>query len=526
METQSAPLRAAEKAQSFLCLIILWLVALSAITLAKTIDVNSAAFLVPALQKAQPGDTLQLAPGFYGKLALGAENTPKIEGNKLITITSKDENDPAVFSQLRFTKVNNISLIALRLDRKNQASSEAEQPALHIMDSTNIWISDSTFEGSNLSGTNNAVRDGYPAGHGILAVNSQRVAIQHNKIRNFARGIEIKDCSDLLVSDNELTQLRAYGLEVHGARDITVTGNHIHDFRRSEKETDYDNMIHFGTVNSKIKSENIKVTYNFLDAGAGPTTQSVLFANEPVAGSSAAPPETDFKKVEIVGNVIRNGHVHGISLAEGEDFWIAQNTVLHLNYLSQISQLQTPHIWFTEKTKKLRVENNIVPVLQQEFRSLRGDWKFANNYEAQRSAPAARNHYQNIFVNALPRRTLSLSDLEILPTSQFAGKNIGSPLLAFNKTPERPTGYMTSRAQLLGGLKLKLSLKLLGPKGEIPAKEVQSVSWNFGDQKSATGKSLDVDHHFSKRGTYDVVASVTLRDQQNIKITKTIDAGN
>jgi hypothetical protein len=165
-------------------------------------------------------------------------------------------------------------------------------------------------------------------------------------------------------------------------------------------------------------------------------------------------------------------------------------------------------------------------VLQSKFRALRRDWKFANNYEAQRNAPAARNHYQNIFVDALAKRSLTLADLEVVPSSIFAGKNIGSQLLVFNKTPEITSGFIANGALLKAGLKQRLKLKMFGPAGEVAANKVASVAWDFGDTTSNDTSKLTVDHHYQKRGIYNVVAVVKLLDQSTVKIPKTIIVGN
>ena len=74
-----------------------------------TINVSSAIELMAALESAQGGETILLAGGDYGQLALYATQAPTFKFSSKVTIKSAVESDPATFSSVILQEVDVVS---------------------------------------------------------------------------------------------------------------------------------------------------------------------------------------------------------------------------------------------------------------------------------------------------------------------------------------------------------------------------------------------------------------------------------
>ncbi len=492
---------------------------------AKTTAINSPASFQSALANAEAGDTLEFAPGQFGAIQISSDDLPKLVGNSTLTLTSRDHRNPAKLTSLKISSAKNLQFQHFRFDSVGSKGKITDQPLVTLVDCQNISFEDNQFDGDLTSGTAKEDRDGFPEGIGIRIDGSEQITIKHNEFTRFSRAIEIKDSVNFAIVTNAIHSIRSYGIDVLGARNARISGNHIHDFLRSDLDTDGHNMIHFATDGARIQTEQISIRDNFLDAGTGPETQSIFLGNETDGSGKTARP-SPLEDVNIVGNVIRNGHIHGISIAGGDGVKIESNTLLQLTNSLNLEALDVPHILFDRSVRNLTIRYNLVPHLQHEFRLPNRSWTFSGNYEIQRYVPAANNHYQNIFVNALADKSMSLEDLAIQPGSRFAMNNLGSPLLHFDARPLSPAGYIKNVTLLSAGLKQELTVHPFDRQGPIAEDDVLSVDWDFGDEKHVKSKHLSIPHHYGKRGTYDVVANIETQNHSMFKISKTIQVGN
>ena len=137
----------------------------------RTSTVNSGTALISALRIARPGDTILLASGNYGNVALSGMN---FAGQ--VTIRSANPNADAVFTTLRLTNVNNLVIDDIDVRRPLSTSTGLNTGALTINKSSNVSIVNSDIQGSL---NNNAWDDG----HGVVVTDSNRVSILNSNFR-------------------------------------------------------------------------------------------------------------------------------------------------------------------------------------------------------------------------------------------------------------------------------------------------------------------------------------------------------
>jgi hypothetical protein len=487
---------------------------------AKDFVANSTEGLVRALATAQGGDRILLAPGQFGPVAIGETarfSTP-------LVITSQDTGTRASITGLTITGASNLTLDGVNFHIDYKPGEALHKRVIEINSAQDITITNAIFNGELASGTGALEDDGFGAGYGLVANASTRIVLKNSQLRGLRRGAIFNGCKQIEVSKNEVSGLRDDAFDFVGGTGILIEGNHIHDFVTSRASSDLPDMIQFWTSKSPEASSNVKIRGNFLDAGVQFQTNSILMNNEAVVHEGKGE-EMYYRDIEITGNVIRNGNFHGAVIAGVDGLVIANNTVLQLLPPTLSKDATTPYLMPLGQVKNVRVERNVVPRLQAVLKSPPRGWKAVQNYEAQRERPGVPNYYQSLFVNALARKSMTLADLAVLPGSQLDGRDVGSPLLRFDTKPKRPAGYILSRVALAGGFKLVFDAShIYGPDGLLEKKDVVAVTWDFGDKDS--GKGMLTEHHYAKRGIYNVTAKVRLASGEDLTLERSIEIGD
>jgi hypothetical protein len=486
---------------------------------AKDLPVDSNATLNEALSTVEPGDRILLAPGVYTPVALGA----KARFDKPVTITSQNKSTPAAITELNVTGSKNLVFDSLTFDYTYTEGDPLHKRIVNVADAQGVTFQNCIFDGDLTRNTGIPDDDGFASGIGLFISKSVNVRVQGNSFRILHRGGVFDHNVNITVASNELKQLRSDGFDFVGGHDILIEKNYMHDFHRSLTSPDHPDMIQFWTRNTSVATSAITIRDNFLDAGLERETQSIFLGNEAVMHEGAGP-EMYFQDVKITGNVVRNGHIHAISIGASNNVLIENNTILQMYPPAETKSAQTPHIIVDKKSTNVSILRNVVPRIQQEFRKPVPTWTIEDNYEAQRNKPGLKNSYQNVFVNALARKSMTLEDLAVLPNSEIAGQNLGSAQLQFNSKPAIPVGIMMAHATIASGLEQQFDATwLYGPDGRMPADQITSVKWDFGD--GSTGEGLTTLHHFARIGFFEVKAHITLAGMSPVAVTRTIEIG-
>jgi hypothetical protein len=110
---------------------------------------------------------------------------------------------------------------------------------------------------------------------------------------------------------------------------VIIHRNHIHNFERSLSSPDHADMLQFWTKGTTRGSHNVQITQNRFDSGHGSFTHSIFMRNE--LAEEGQP--ILYRNVQILDNLIKNAHSHGITLGHAESVCIFGNRLM-LNHAS------------------------------------------------------------------------------------------------------------------------------------------------------------------------------------------------
>jgi hypothetical protein len=393
---------------------------------ADVIPVADAAALATALDRVAPGDILVLGAGDFGALALrGLAGTVAAP----ITLRSADPAQPGRLSGLDLREVAHLRFEGLVFDYSFAPGDPPHLRPFAIQNATGILFDRNLFDGDRAQGVS-PTDDGFPTAFGLSVRSCTDVVITQNEVRGFYRGLVIGGSDDLLVSGNDLHDIRMDGMNFAQVSGVVIAQNHIHDFARSLDSGDHADMIQFWTNGTEAPSTDIVIRDNILNAGRGWYTQSIFMRND-LVDRGLAGDEMFYRNITITGNVIINAHLHGISVGETDGLVIANNAVLR-NRLAEGPDdnpgLWTPQIRVAEASRDVAITHNVtarVPEIAGQ-----PDWNVRDNLIVQdRGRLGEGIFYDLVFVNALAGDPSDLTSFAPRPGGALDGTGIGPDLL-------------------------------------------------------------------------------------------------
>lgn len=464
------------------------------------IRVSDAAGLTAALKAATGGETILLADGDYGAMTLSNRFAQ--------TVTLQSETPQgARFTALTVQSAAQMTFDGLLLDYVATPGSPASANSrFDITASSGITFRNSLFDGDVMDCPGDPA-DGYPVGRGLMVTQSDGILIENNEFRSFWKGLNLGNTTNAVVRGNEIHDMRSDGINLSAVDGVVVEGNYIHDFNRNLATGDHPDMIQMWSSGNSLVPRNVTIRDNYLDMGGGSTTQSIFLSHNAAAyqvhGGSLA-----FENITVTGNVIVNGHDHGITLGTTRGAVVANNTVL----APPGSGLSAPRISIDGLSTGVVLTDNIAERIQY-VSSPPAGWTVSGNVLAQSDAPGQPNYYGDLFVNAMSGITGTPENLRMLPDSPAALAGAGAAQLRGPFTPAALTAL--ARAESggeTGGLANEIrfdagySAGPAGPAAGLGAK----FHWDFGDGTSGTGET--VLHRYTQPGVFTAVLTVTLPD--------------
>lgn len=396
----------------------------------RVLRASDAAGLAAALEKATGGETIRLAPGEYGRLALDGHDGRAFQFSRPVTVTSDDPAAPAVFTSAEVAGVTGMVFDGLVFDYRYAAGDKTIRRAFRFTGSRDLTIRNALFDGDLAQGLSE-VDDGYGAGFALTVQNNTDVTLAGNEIRGFKKGLATGGNTNIAILGNEIHALRMDGLTVTGTKGIRIEGNYFHGFLRAPEAKDHSDMIQFWTQGSTRPSTDIVIRGNLLQAGDGGHTQSIFMRNE-LVDTGRAGREMFYRNVTIEDNVILNGHLHGISIGEAEGVTIRRNTVLRdprlLARTAKAEAKAIPRIRVNPASLDVDIEDNIAFMLPQ----VRPGWKIAGNLKAQDMAPTQPGFYDALFLPRPPGSAgglAALTWLMVRPGSPADKPGLGADLM-------------------------------------------------------------------------------------------------
>lgn len=479
--------------------------------------VTNSSELMAALSKATGGERIVLKAGDYGNVVIDASTFSIPATAAMVTITSQDPGQQAIFTGARLQGVSNLEISNVTFDYHYQTGLPMYDAPFQLSGVNNVKLTNCTFDGDVASGLD-PTADGYGAGIGLQIFYSTRVTVSGSELYNFHRGAVVANSSFVKLISNDIHDMSSDGLNFADVDNVVIKGNRIHDFHQSPDSGAHPDMIQFWTSGTTSPSTNIKILNNILDQGEGVTTQSIFMRNE-LVDSGQAGAAMYYQNIEISGNMIRNSHHHGITVGETTGLIIRNNTVLQDQTVAEAGTISIPSIDVATKSQQVIVSNNVSAMMCPELRTAHAGWVVSNNLLVQADNPHAANYAGHLFVDPFDHSAATLMDFAPKAGSLVDQLGVGAvPLssIASNKL----WGYLVTHETGSGGHIVQYfdASHILKGQTEIDLTGAQ-VSWQFGDGTSGSG--LMVGHVYSHPGEYTAKAIVTLQDGAVLRLDKT-----
>lgn len=356
--------------------------------------VSGASELGLALATAQAGDTVRLTSGDYGDFAISAKTFASA-----ITITSLDPFNPASFHSLSVNSSQGIHFDNIRVNFVPVASTVSFSAAVRFNSSSDLTLIRSTIVGGPavtgvaedatvLDSSGNVI--GRPTGYALNIVNSSNVIIAGDNISNTSSGIVFSEVNNILISGNEIHDLRKTGILGSGLHNVTVDSNYVHDSHPWHWGSgDHADFLAFWTYAGQTDpSDNIKITNNVFNQGAGTAVLGMW-----LQGGSQI-----FTNATISHNVFLDGNLQAIAL------WGVHGGTVDHNALFQTSGdvKAAPGILLNSDTQNITVTDNILSTVYDSPKSLSVPVNnIFNNHIVQKWLPNVDGFYYSSIVGRL-----------------------------------------------------------------------------------------------------------------------------
>ena len=323
------------------------------------ITVTTALQLTSAIANATGGETIMLAPGNYGAVFIRnkAYTAP-------VTITSSNASDPAVIASLSISQSKNVTLSNII----SQYVYKGE-PIYHrnneITGSSNIMITDVQFIGANDTA-------GYGSGYGVvIAGNSNTVTLKNSTMTKWGRALVAYESQNLNIIGNTASDISNDVMNFVMVEDLLLENNYLHSMRRDPNSGNHADVVQFFTSGTIVPTKNVIIRGNVFDIASGSWAQSLFMGNEEVRLGRAGI-EMFYQNVLIENNVIRNLHVHGITVGETIGLTIRNNKIItaplttvdpetakYIETYGQTASIYVPRIFASPISKIVQISDNI-----------------------------------------------------------------------------------------------------------------------------------------------------------------------
>jgi hypothetical protein len=285
---------------------------------AATVSTDEA--LAEALRRAQPGETIALAPGVY---RLEFSN---FHGD--VTITSADPAHRAVFQYLYVKSSSGIRFTDLEWVAPLRSADVKPHFAFGIAHGSHIrfdHLDVHSLPGGTLTTLN----------QGLRISDSDHVDVSDNDFHDLMQAVTHSNGEYLTFQRNHFHHLQDDGLSGAGSSNVLVDANRCDSNHPDPRDDGHPDCIQFWTGGTTTAAHDITVTNNVYVRGDGQNTQGIFITD---AGGKLG-----YEHVTIRGNIILGAIWHGI-LVNAKDVVIEDNFVCgYPDQLSWISVQKSGH---------------------------------------------------------------------------------------------------------------------------------------------------------------------------------------
>lgn len=256
------------------------------------INVSNATQLNAAVAAAKGGDTIRLAAGSYGNVAITS-----IKPSSAVIIKSADAANPAHFDTLAVRSSQNLTFKGLDIGR-GLLDGEPDHTQLSFVRNSSTIV----FDGNHIHGSmdNNAQNDGY----GLLVDTVAGLSLINNTFEQLTRGAVVSRITNMYVGYNKFLEIRSDGLDTDGSKHILIEHNLFNGFY--PLDYDHPDAMQFHNLGSATPMENVTIRNNMLLAGGDYSPQGVWISD---------PGTTGFRNFTIENNLLfGEGSYNGIGI--------------------------------------------------------------------------------------------------------------------------------------------------------------------------------------------------------------------
>lgn len=304
----------------------------------KTWNAATAAQLTSALKTAKGGDTILLAPGNYGAVALN-----NFKFASAVTIKSANPSADAVLTTLKVSNSVNLSFEDIDV-RHPLAKTETDfTPAVYIATSQRIALNGLDITGSLDGNPNN---DGW----GIRLDDSSNILVANTSFQQLNRALIARDSTALAITGNKVSEVRE-GFNFADVQHVVIEGNAITRVQPNWAAGDHPDAIQFWNNGVASGSSDVIIRNNAILTDAKAVVQGIFVGME-----NAALRHSDFI---VENNLYYGDSTHGISLYGVDNATVRGNTVLSIAGGTYESAINLNYV------RGATVTDNIAPMLRQ-----------------------------------------------------------------------------------------------------------------------------------------------------------------
>lgn len=319
------------------------------------VTVSTGAQLNAAARVAKPGDTILLAPGTYGDVALN-----NINRGGTITVKSADPDNDAVFRTLKLTNSHNILFDDIDISRPLDAGANTNTQTAQINKSSYI-----TFSGLDMYGSldGNAINDG----HGFTIAGGHHISIIDSTFQQLRTTVAVARSEDFLFAGNTVTNVQE-GVSISAMNRGIFEQNYMADWQANYAAGAHPDMFQVHSGGTAVASSNLIFRDNVLLPGDNPVG-GIFIRSEAIARGER------HENILIENNFYEGAFRHGITVANADNAIVRNNTVLMGDNVGLV-----PAINITDVRGGL-VEKNISTLILEQATKPNTDVTFSGNID-------------------------------------------------------------------------------------------------------------------------------------------------
>lgn len=296
------------------------------------VRVNTREQLLAAIERAQGGETIMLAPGDYGAVAIN-----KRRFDAPLTLASQSADRPANLAGLSIYGSQKIRIVGLSLGRPLKPGEPIYTQLNGVASSQDVAFERVFFHGSLDANPSN---DAW----GLYVVASSGVTIHDSRFEDLVRAFIFDKSSNIRVTSSRFRHIQSDAGDFAAVDNVLVDGNVYTDFLPAPG--DHPEAVQVWTNGQTKGSSNITISNNQLLQGRGAGPQGFFIRDELK--------RYPHRNIRIVNNLIyTNDQWEGISIEGADGVVIAGNTVL-----SQMNN--DKQVWIRlERVTGALVESNV-----------------------------------------------------------------------------------------------------------------------------------------------------------------------